>query len=58
VTLFLHLARRALLAFLGTLAAVVTLFLAVEFAESAGALQGEGALAATVQVYLLRAAAV
>jgi lipopolysaccharide export system permease protein len=58
VTLFLHLARRALLAFLGTLAAVVTLFLAVEFAESAGALQGEGALAATVHVYLLRAAAV
>jgi lipopolysaccharide export system permease protein len=58
VTLFLHLARRALLAFLGTLAAVVTLFLAVELAEGGGGLRGEGALAAAAHVYLLRAAAV
>lgn len=58
MTLFLHLARRALVTFLGTLAAVVTLFLAVELAENAGAFRGEGALAALATVYLLRAAAV
>jgi lipopolysaccharide export system permease protein len=58
VTLFLHLARRALLSFLGALVAVVVLFVAVEFAEGASAFQGEGALRAALQVYLLRAAAV
>jgi lipopolysaccharide export system permease protein len=58
VTLFLHLARRALLAFLGALTAVVVLFLAVEFAEGASAFQGEGALAAAAMVFLYRAAAV
>ena len=58
MTLFLHLARRALLAFLGALVAVVVLFVAVEFAESASLFQGEGALRAALQVYLYRAAAV
>ncbi|MGA8892569.1 MAG: LptF/LptG family permease [Anaeromyxobacteraceae bacterium] len=58
MTLFLHLARRALLAFLGALTAVVVLFLAVEFAEGVSLFQGEGAFEAAVQVYLLRAAAV
>jgi lipopolysaccharide export system permease protein len=58
VTLFLHLARRALAAFLGALAAVVILFLAVEFAEGASAFKGEGALQAAAMVYLYRAAAV
>jgi lipopolysaccharide export system permease protein len=58
VTLFLHLARRALVAFLGALAAVVILFLAVEFAEGASAFHGAGAIEAVVRVYLYRAAAV
>jgi lipopolysaccharide export system permease protein len=58
VTLFLLLARRALLTFLGALAAVVVLFLAVEFAEGVGAFQGEGAMRAAALVFLYRAAAV
>jgi lipopolysaccharide export system permease protein len=58
VTLFLHLARRALVAFLGALAAVVILFLAVEFAEGASAFHGAGAIQAALKVYLYRAAAV
>ncbi len=58
MTLFLHLARRALAGFLGALAAVVVLFLAVEFAEGASAFKGEGALRAAAMVYLYRAAAV
>ncbi len=58
MTLFLHLARRALLAFLGALVAVVVLFVAVEFAEGAGLFQGAGAFQDAVRVYLYRAAAV
>ena len=58
MTLFLHLARRAVLAFLGALLAVVVLFVAVEFAEGASAFQGEGALRDALRVYLYRAAAV
>ncbi len=58
MTLFLLLARRALVAFLGALAAVVILFLAVEFAEGAGSFQGEGAARAAALVFLYRAAAV
>ena len=58
MTIFLHLARRALTAFLGALAAVVILFLAVEFAEGASGFKGDGALEAAVRVYLYRAAAV
>jgi len=58
VTLFLHLARRALLAFAGSLAAVVLLFLLVEAAENASALRGAGWLAGALEVYLNRAASV
>ena len=58
MTLFLLLARRALVAFAGALAAVVVLFLAVEFAEGAGSFQGEGAARAAALVFLYRAAAV
>ncbi|HQR29533.1 MAG TPA: LptF/LptG family permease [Anaeromyxobacteraceae bacterium] len=57
MTLFLHLARRALLTFLGALVGVVVLFVAVEFAEGASAFQGEGALGAAARVYGYRAAA-
>ena len=58
MTLFLHLARRALLAFVGALVAVVVLFVAVEFAEGGVLFQGEGALGDALRVYLFRAAAV
>jgi lipopolysaccharide export system permease protein len=58
VTLFLHLARRALLAFAGALAAVVLIFLMVEFAENASAFAGAGWLAGALEVYLNRAASV
>jgi lipopolysaccharide export system permease protein len=58
VTLFVHLARRALATFLGALAAVVLLFLLVEFAENASAFRGEGWVAAALEVYLNRAASV
>jgi lipopolysaccharide export system permease protein len=58
VTLFLHVARRALVTFLGALVAVVVLFVAVEYAEGAGLFQGEGAFRDALRVYLLRAAAV
>ncbi len=58
MTLFLHLARRALVAFAGALVAVVVLFVAVEFAEGAGLFEGAGALQDAVRVYLYRAAAV
>lgn len=56
--LFLHLARRTLVAFLGALVAVVVLFVAVEFAEGASLFQGEGAWRDALRVYLYRAAAV
>jgi lipopolysaccharide export system permease protein len=58
VTLFLHLARRALAAFAGALVAVVVLFVAVEFAEGSGIFEGPGALQDAIRVYLYRAAAV
>ncbi len=58
MTLFLLVARRAFLGFLGALAAVVVLFLAVEFAEGAGGFQGEGAARAMAAVFLYRGAAV
>jgi lipopolysaccharide export system permease protein len=51
-------ARRALVAFLGALAAVVLLFLAVDFAENASVFRGPGWMAAAAQVYLYRAAVV
>ena len=56
--LFLHVARRALFAFLGSLAAVVLLFLTVEFAENASLFRGPGWIAAAAEVYLYRAASV
>jgi lipopolysaccharide export system permease protein len=56
VRLFLHVARRALTAFLGALAAVVLLFLAVDFAENASAFRGPGWVAAAAAIYLNRAA--
>jgi lipopolysaccharide export system permease protein len=49
-------ARRALTAFLGALAAVVALFLAVDFAENASVFRGPGWMAAAALVYLNRAA--
>jgi lipopolysaccharide export system permease protein len=58
VTLFLHLARRTLVSFVGALVAVVVLFVAVEFAEAAGTFEGAGAVQDAVRVYLYRAAAV
>jgi lipopolysaccharide export system permease protein len=58
LTLFRLLARRALAAFAGALAAVVLLFLVVEFAENAGAFRGERWLVGALEVYLNRAAAI
>jgi len=58
VTLFLHIARRALVAFVGALVAVVILFLVVEVSENANLFRGEGWLEGAVEVYLNRAAAV
>jgi len=54
--LFLHLARRALVAFLGSLVAVVGLFLMVEFAENSAALRGRGWLGSVMALYAYRAA--
>lgn len=56
--LFLHIARRALLAFLGSLTAVVGLFLVVDFAENASVFRGPGWIAAVLQLYVARAAVV
>jgi len=58
LTLFLHLARRALLAFLGSQAAVVALFLAVDFAENASIFRGHGWVGAAALIYAHKAAAV
>jgi len=58
VTLFLHLARRALVAFLGSLTAVVGLFLVVDFAENASVFRGPGWITAVLVLYANRAAVV
>ena len=58
MTLFLHLARRALFTFVGALVAVVLVFLLVEFADNASAFHGEGWLAGALEIYLNRAASV
>jgi lipopolysaccharide export system permease protein len=58
VTLFLHVARRALVAFAGALAAVVALFLVVDFAENASVFTGPGWLPAAAALYANRAAVV
>jgi lipopolysaccharide export system permease protein len=52
VTLFLHVARRALVAFLSALGAVVALFLVVDFTENSGLFRGHGWLAAAAELYL------
>lgn len=56
--LFRHVAWRALTAFAGTLAAVVGIFLAVDFAENASVYQGPGWVVAAAELYLNRAAQV
>lgn len=53
-----HLAARTLRAFLGSLCAVVGLFLAVDYAENAGVYHGAGWVAATAELYLNKAAVV
>ncbi len=56
--LFAYVARRAAVAFAGALAAVVLVFLVVDFAENAGAFRGEGWVRAALELYANRAAAV
>lgn len=58
MTLFLHVARRALTAFLAALLAVVALFLVVDFAENASAFRGPGWLAAAAELYLWKSAVI
>jgi lipopolysaccharide export system permease protein len=55
MTLFLHVARRALLAFVASLAAVVALFLVVDFAEHSSVFAGPGWLQAVATIYAHRA---
>ncbi len=58
MTLFLHLARRAAVAFAGSLAAVVALFLVVDFAENAAVFHGPGWMGAVLALYTNRAAVI
>jgi lipopolysaccharide export system permease protein len=58
VTLFLYVARRALAAFAGSLAAVVGLFLVVDFAENASAFRGPDWPRWVAELYLQKAAVV
>jgi lipopolysaccharide export system permease protein len=58
VRLFRHLAWRALAAFLGSLSAVVALFLVVDFAENAAVFKGEGWVWAALELYANRSAVV
>ena len=58
MTLFLHIARRAVAAFVASLVAVVGLFLVVDFAENASVFRGEGWIAAVIALYANRAAVV
>lgn len=58
MTLFLHVAGRALLAFLAALVAVVALFLVVDFAENSSLFRGAGWLAAAAELYLWKSAVV
>lgn len=58
MTLFFHIARRAFLAFLGALVAVILLFLVVEASENTNVFHGPGWLAGALEFYLNRAAAV
>ena len=58
MTLFLHLARRALIAFASSLAAVVILFLVVDFAENARIFNGAGWVRAVLELYSHKSAVV
>ncbi len=58
MTLFLHVARRALAAFLGSLVAVVLLYLVVDFAENVSLFTVPGWLGAAAALYANRAAVV
>ncbi len=58
MTLFLHLAHRALRAFLGSLVAVVALFLVVDFAENASAFHGPNWGRWALELYANKAAVV
>ncbi len=58
MTLFLHIARRALVAFAASLAAVVLLFLVVDFAENVSLFTVPGWVGAAAALYANRAAIV
>ncbi len=58
MTLFLHLVRRAAVAFVAALAAVVALFLVVDFAENASAFRGPGWIPAVLEMYANRSGVV
>jgi lipopolysaccharide export system permease protein len=58
VRLFRHIAARALVAFIGSLAGVVALFLVVDFAENANLFRMEGWLRPAIELYANRAALV
>ena len=56
--LFVHVFRRALVAFFGALTAVVLIFLVVDFAENAAIFRGPGWFTAVLELYANRAAVV
>ncbi len=58
MTLFFHIARRAVVAFLASLVGVVGLFLVVDFAENASVFRGPGWVLAVLALYANRAAVV
>ncbi len=58
MTLFAHVARRAAVAFLGSLVAIVSLFLVVDFAENASVFQGPHWGAAVLELYADKCAVV
>jgi lipopolysaccharide export system permease protein len=58
VRLFRHLAGRTLVAFLGALAGVVAIFLAVDFVDSSASFTGEGAALAVLELYANKTAVV
>jgi lipopolysaccharide export system permease protein len=58
VRLFLHLSGRTLTAFLGALAGVVAIFLAVDFVDNSAAFTGEGWLLGVLELYANKTAVV
>jgi lipopolysaccharide export system permease protein len=58
VTLFLYVARRTLAAFLGALAGVVAIFLAVDFVDNSPAFTGEGWVLGVLELYANKTAVV